>query len=319
MSEFILHHYDLSPFSEKIRLLLGHTQLPWHSVITSPFLPRPFLMPLTGGYRRIPVAQIGADIYCDSRVISQTIASLSDKPGLYRHPESSDSEAANNEVVATSSWADTELFKMCILSTASLKYMRNFSGKLKLLDVPKFIVDRYKLAKGSTLNDTSPKRAAKKLEGYLGELNHAIKGDFRFGDQPTIADFSLYHPLWFTQEVAEAGFLKPYPRIQSWYQRMQSIGHGQPATMTEQQALQQAKEASPEALENNVTEEDTALLNQPVSMVPADYGFIPVHGNLVYSDEQKRVVQIHSDKAGVLNVHFPKEGFEMAPAGASDL
>ena len=32
-------------------------------------MPKPDLMPLTGGYRKTPVLQIGADIYCDTQLI----------------------------------------------------------------------------------------------------------------------------------------------------------------------------------------------------------------------------------------------------------
>ncbi len=64
MPNIYLHHYPASPFSEKIRALLGVLDLEWYSVETSIIMPRPLLMPLSGGYRRIPVAQIGADVYC---------------------------------------------------------------------------------------------------------------------------------------------------------------------------------------------------------------------------------------------------------------
>lgn len=62
MPNACLHHEPASPFSEKIRALLGYLDLEWHSVATSIIVPRPLLMPLSGGYRRIPVAQIGADV-----------------------------------------------------------------------------------------------------------------------------------------------------------------------------------------------------------------------------------------------------------------
>ena len=32
-------------------------------------MPKPDLMPLTGGYRKTPVLQVGADIYCDTQLI----------------------------------------------------------------------------------------------------------------------------------------------------------------------------------------------------------------------------------------------------------
>ena len=63
----ILHHFDQSPFSEKIRLIFGLKSIAWRSVRISRIMPRPDLMPLTGGYRRTPVMQIGADIYCDTQ------------------------------------------------------------------------------------------------------------------------------------------------------------------------------------------------------------------------------------------------------------
>ena len=56
----ILHHFDQSLFSEKIRVIFGFKRLTWTSVRISRIMPRPNLMPLTGGYRRTPVMQIGA-------------------------------------------------------------------------------------------------------------------------------------------------------------------------------------------------------------------------------------------------------------------
>jgi len=82
MTDLILHHYPMSPFSQKTRSMLGYANLPWQSVITREMLPRPHLQTLAGGYRKIPVAQIGADIFCDSHSIASEIARLSDKPEL---------------------------------------------------------------------------------------------------------------------------------------------------------------------------------------------------------------------------------------------
>ena len=66
MSDIILHHYPNSPFSEKIRLIFGYKGLNWQSVIIPPIMPKPDVVALTGGYRKTPFMQIGADIYCDS-------------------------------------------------------------------------------------------------------------------------------------------------------------------------------------------------------------------------------------------------------------
>ena len=83
MTDIILHHYDLSPFSEKIRLAMGHKGLDWRSVIVESVPPRPMLDLLTGGYRRIPVLQIGADVFCDTEVIFAALERVKATPTLY--------------------------------------------------------------------------------------------------------------------------------------------------------------------------------------------------------------------------------------------
>ena len=73
MPSLILHHYDFSPYSEKIRLAFGYKDLDWNSVQTPIQAPKPDLVPLTAGYRRAPVLQIGADVYCDTLLILREI------------------------------------------------------------------------------------------------------------------------------------------------------------------------------------------------------------------------------------------------------
>ena len=74
--QLTLHHYESSPFGEKSRLASGLKNLRWRSVINSVIPPRPFLTPLTGDYRRIPIFQIGTHIYCDTHLILRTIDRL---------------------------------------------------------------------------------------------------------------------------------------------------------------------------------------------------------------------------------------------------
>ena len=66
----ILHHYPQSPVAHKTRMALGIAGATWQSVEIPRIPPKPLLMPLTAGYRRTPVLQIGADIYCDSQNIA---------------------------------------------------------------------------------------------------------------------------------------------------------------------------------------------------------------------------------------------------------
>ncbi len=85
MAELILHHYDTSPFSEKIKKILAYKDLPWRAVEQPTIMPKPYLVPLTGGYRRIPVLQIGADIYCDTQLIARVLERLHPQPSIYPH------------------------------------------------------------------------------------------------------------------------------------------------------------------------------------------------------------------------------------------
>ncbi len=92
MAEIILHHYPMSPYSEKIRLAFGLKKLAWRSVQISPVTPRPELTPMTGGYRRTPVLQVGADIYCDTQLILRTLERLHPEPSLFPRQSQADAE-----------------------------------------------------------------------------------------------------------------------------------------------------------------------------------------------------------------------------------
>lgn len=50
----LLHQYDVSPFSEKVRVALGIKGLTWHAVEQPVIMPKPELTALTGGYRKFP-------------------------------------------------------------------------------------------------------------------------------------------------------------------------------------------------------------------------------------------------------------------------
>src|SRR6187431_2355817 len=105
--EIILHHYDTSPFSEKVRLMLGIKGLKWRSVIQPVIMPKPDLIPLTGGYRRIPVLQIGADIYCDTALIARVLEERKPEPSCF--PSGS---VGACEIIAH--WADHWLFMAAV-------------------------------------------------------------------------------------------------------------------------------------------------------------------------------------------------------------
>ena len=103
MADIFLHHYPSSPFSEKIRLILGHKKLAWKSVIVPSIMPKPDVIALTGGYRKTPFLQIGSDVYCDTALISDVLEHLAPSPTLY--------PPAHKGMARTlAQWADDRLF-----------------------------------------------------------------------------------------------------------------------------------------------------------------------------------------------------------------
>src|SRR5215467_8540352 len=100
--EIIFHHYPASPFSEKVRVVFGIKQLAWRSVEIPNMMPKPDLMPLTGGYRKTPVMQIGADIYCDTQIILRELER--------RYPTPSIFPVKNGLAYAIAFWSDRLFF-----------------------------------------------------------------------------------------------------------------------------------------------------------------------------------------------------------------
>ena len=107
MPEILLHQYASSPFAEKIRVCLGIKGLAWGAVDQPVIMPKPELVALTGGYRRIPVMQIGADIYCDSQLIVRELER--------RFPELTLFPAGDSGLIqATALWTDRVVFQTAV-------------------------------------------------------------------------------------------------------------------------------------------------------------------------------------------------------------
>ncbi|MEM8827311.1 MAG: glutathione S-transferase family protein, partial [Pseudomonadota bacterium] len=84
--QIVLHGYGPSPFAEVARLALGLKGLAWKNVEVPNVSPKPELSALTGGYERVPVMQIGADIYCDTAAIVDALEAHQPAPSLYPAP-----------------------------------------------------------------------------------------------------------------------------------------------------------------------------------------------------------------------------------------
>jgi glutathione S-transferase len=181
MAEIILHHYDISPYAEKIRLALGLKALPWRSVHIPIVMPKPHLTTLTGGYRRTPTLQLGADLYCDTKVIARALEGLHPNPSLY--PAGCDAI-----LPALSRWAETSFMMVVTL-------MFGLGGVFD----EDFVEDRKKMLPGVDFSQARHLVPAKRLQLAaqldLLERQLAQRGPFLLGDSPSLADLAAYHPL----------------------------------------------------------------------------------------------------------------------------
>ena len=306
MNDIILHHYELSPYSEKIRALLGYCDLPWQSVLVSPSPPRPGLSPLTGGYRRIPVMQIGADIYCDTRLIAKKLAEISGHPELY--PD-------DDEVRELTEWADTRLFQIAMTCSIGRQAYTNLKGYFTVREALRMTWDRVLMARGANMPKIGPRRAARELHDFLRDFEKRIAAGYCFGEQPCITDFAIYLSLYFSQVRLGAGHLDEYPAVLGWLERMIAIGHGHRSDITAKQALQIATESQPAAPSAG----DCAPFapGDVLRIAPADYGVDPTIGVLVGADADSWVLQREDSALGRLQVHFPKTGYSVSRQAAS--
>jgi glutathione S-transferase len=306
MTDVILHHYPLSPYAEKVRKALGIKRLAWRSVTIPVIMPKPDLTPLTGGYRKTPVMQIGADIYCDSQLILRELERRFPEPSLYR---GSDAGTAN----ALSFYLDRTLFSPVVGMTFGLSPKALPEG---------FAEDRAKLM-GRELNLERLKQAVPMLLDQLRPQFAWIEAmlvdgrAYLCGEHPTTVDCSAYQLCWFiTTNVSGATPpLGELPKVHAWMQRMARIGHGTPTEMDSKEALAIAKAATPQVEERSDANDPFGRkTGMRVQVAPDDIGRDPVVGELVALSTYEVVVKRTDPVVGEVAVHFPRAGFVIQPA-----
>ena len=304
MSDLILHHYPASPFSEKVRLILGAKKLAWKSVHIPMVMPKPDVLALTGGYRRTPFLQIGADIYCDTALICDVLEHRQPLPSLYPA-----AEKGVARIVAQ--WADSTLF------WAAMAYSLQPKGAASMWEgappeaVKAFAADRGAMSQGMTR--LRPADATGAYKSYLRRIAHMLEqNDYLLGDAPCVADFAVYHPLWFTRHrtPAVADILDATPAVLQWMDRMAALGHGQPEKMSSTEALAQAHAATPAPLHDTHFQDDHGIaLGSRVTVAAESFGTETTEGELVAATRTQLTLRRTDERAGTVHVHFPRVGF----------
>ena len=307
MTDLVLHHYDFSPFSEKARLVFGLKGLAWRSVIVPSMMPKPDLMPLTGGYRRTPVLQIGADIYCDTRLIVRVLERRKPLPTLY--PAGTRGES---EMVAR--WAEELLFWPIAryVSGVNAEHMPEglHADRAAMRGMPEPSVERLK---------SSARRNRAQLRGqlaWIGDMLADGRDWILTSPAPSLADIAVYHCLWFlgALKIDLSGEYAPWPLIGGWMRRVAAIGHGTRSELAAAEALEIARAARPAEPRTSASGEDDPRPGTRVSIRPEEaFGSDPVEGVVTFIDADEVAIRREDPKVGDVVVHFPRLRYVVKP------
>ena len=305
MTEIILHHYGTSPYSEKVRLGLGLKDLAWSSVEIPVIMPKPDLTALTGGYRKTPVLQIGADIYCDSQLIMRELER--------RHPCPSFYPAGQGAADALAWWAEKTMFSPAV----SIAFARRPDA------LPEgFLEDRAKFS-GRNIDPAVMLAAVPnlldQLRAHFDWLDQMLADGRAFlqGPAPSVADLAAYHPIWFLKQNfgSTPAPLDGFPRLLVWGDRVADIGYGRRSPMTSREALDVARTAT--SIAKASADPQDPISRKPgeiVSVTPDDTGRDAVVGELIASGVHEIVIRRSDHTVGEVCVHFPRAGFVVAAA-----
>ena len=301
MPDILLHHYEGSPYSEKVRRILGFKHLAWGAVDQPIVAPKPKLTPLTGGYRRIPVLQIGADVWCDTAIIARKLEEIAPAPTLYP-----DGRRGAVEILAH--WADHWLFLAAVPPAIDAL----------LPSLPEeFIRDRAAMSPGFTAEafraalPGARSRVLVALEWLESELSHH---PFLLGEAPCLADFATYHPLWFLRaDPASREAMDERPGLRAWLARVDELGTGARTEISADDALAIARDARPKTERRSDGRDPLGIRPGEAIVVAADdYGSDPIQGEAVVVTADEIALRREDPAVGEIVVHFPREGYRLS-------
>jgi glutathione S-transferase len=303
MHDVTLHHYPRSLFAEKIRRVLAYKGIPWRSVEQPIMAPKPDLTPLTGGYRRIPVLQIGADVYCDTACIARRLERLRSDPAVLP-PETAGAASVIED------WADHRFFSQVTPSVV-----------LALLPVlpPDILKDRAAMSPMMTreMLERSAPHAWSQCLLSLDRLEQQLRErPFLLGESFTLADAACFHPVWFLKQ-SPALFAAVTTRValSGWFRRIEGFGAGEVKPMTAAEALAVARDAEP----SDVAMDELApwpglSVGDAVAITADDYGPEASRGTIARWTPLEITIRRRDPALGEIAVHFPRAGYRVQKA-----
>ena len=304
MNELILHHYPFSSFSEKLRAAFGVKGLAWRSVEIAGLPPRPLLAPLTGGYRRAPVLQVGADIYCDTNAILPALDRL--------HPPRCLVPAGSEGVAQGLGFAWERQLWIPVIGVL-VHYIGEHIP-------PDFIKDRKEGYLGIDISQAAMapqfEQHVQAVRAQVAWLNQALAcRPYLFGAAPSAADLACWQTLWLLRKNCppDVDALLGLAPLLPWYERIAAFGHGTPTVMSAEDAFEAARSAQPAPVMHLSPNGDPGGLKAgcPVTVTPDDNARVPVNGTLVAASASQIVIHRTDPQAGDLHLHFPRIGFDV--------
>jgi len=302
--EIIFHHYPTSPFSEKVRIAFGIKGLSWRAVEQPVIMPKPDLIPLTGGYRKIPVMQIGADIFCDTQIILRELER--------RYPSPSIFPRGKGLPYGLGFWTDRLFF----MPSVGVVF-----GEIGHMIPEEFKRDREKLS-GSAFSTEAMKAAAPfardQWRAHASFIAEQLDDGRAFlqGAEPTAADIHCYMNFWWIKAAvphAAPALLKEFPKIETWVARVAAIGHGKQTPMDPKEALAIAKAATSDAKGADDPFDPRGFKpGDKVKVFADDYGRDTIAGEIVFGNAHEIAIRRNDVAVGDVVVHFPRAGFTVS-------
>jgi len=305
--EIILHNYPQSPVAEKARVALGIKGLAWRDVEIPRIVPKPFLTQLTGGYRRTPVVQIGADIYCDSQCIIHELERRFPSPTFYPTKDA-------GLAWSLSRWTDGELFNQAVQIV--------LGSNMEELPAD-FAQDRGRLYMGPDWAEGLKKANANlphlvtQIRTPFDWLNEQLSDgrQFLFGNEAGAIDAQIYYVVWFLRGRCVQGpaLLSEFKELERWEENVKAIGHGSSSPMPPQEAIKRASECEPiTASAVDANDPQGIKEGMAVEISPdVDGGEQPVTGSVVAVNSKTITIYRQDKEAGNLHVHFPRAGYKV--------
>ncbi len=299
--EIIFHNFASSPFSEKVRILFGIKAVAWRDVEIPNMLPKPDLTPMTGGYRKTPVMQIGADIFCDSQLIIRELER--------RFPAKSAMPHGKGLPFGLAFWTDRLFF----MSTVPVIF-----GEIGDAVPADFKKDREAMS-GNAFNTDAMKAAIPfmrdQFRAHASFIAEQLEDGRKFvqGGEASVADAHCHMNFWFLRNATPHLFkamTEEFPKVRAWVERVDGIGHGKPVKMDSTEALAVCKAATPDAKSAADPHEPNGRKpGDKVKVFADDYGRDQIAGEIVFSNAHEIAIRRSDPAVGDVVVHFPRAGF----------